>query len=86
MYKTCGFKMAHRGDIDMHVGMPEASDELTPTQFASRLELSKIPLCGGGTVVKICFLISSSDIQARRIWRIVANLGTTVLDGYIQGH
>ena len=83
VYKTCGFKMAHHGDIDMHVGMPEASDEITPTQFASRSELSKIPLCGGGTVVKICFLISSSDIQARRFWRVVANLGTTVFDRYI---
>ena len=40
-----------------YVSMPETSVDLAPTQFASRLELSMIPLCGGGTVVIICFLL-----------------------------
>ena len=71
--------MADHDDI----GMPETSDDFTPTQFASRLELSKIPLCGGGTVVIFCFLLSSSGIQARRIWRTVVNWCT---DRYIKGH
>ena len=71
---------------DVYFAKLETSNDLTPTQFDSRLELSKIPLCGGGTVVIICFLMSFSDIQARRIWRTLANLATTVFDGYIKGH